>query len=1055
MRKIKNEIKFPQKNPLETSVVIFIVLSLISCMGLLLFYFNSPAHATCYPSPPLPVPNLVYTGSEDYQVDGNWFTRYKLEVTNRAEFPDELFETAPPELQPCGLNYQSSRTWVDIYDNNNNNYIYGFCALSSSDNLKSLWFAVPKGTPHPYSVYITMLDRLCNITYTSTPSIILGDDFSGEMIDRTKWADLEFVRFVGIPMYRARGPVGSKVLESWLRRYGSNGYNYLVFKDSNIVKSFKADVTVNYYEYHGGFPHALAYGAVYNADYDDLTPGNGQTGDVLGVVGIYSSGSDLEGYYRVVKCTGPNCNLPNETQTICEGFFGAAELGTTYPLSFSWNDSTSTFTFGFGGMSIDVNSNPSNPYYCPLPTHLGSPKVQTKGIGTRISSITTGSGEGGFIAATFDNVYADQGSGLVLYDDFETSNIDPGNWRTWEFIRAVSDGELVSALTQRGVNGSNNTSFVNSQAILGFKADLKVLEFQYDPVLPVRPQGRLYAALYNDGTGNSTPGDMKGDVVGIVGILDNGQGSGPQAFYSMSRCTEPNCNLPGEYEILTSGIFEDVEVALNVPYRFSLSWNGSNVTLGCDDSAISYTLPNFPCATCGPPKGRKGIGTRVSEIITNSDEWAYVAATFDNVVITKTDNDLDGIDDAWEAQYCEGDCDPNADPDLDGLTNLREYQLGFNPNIADTRAISASAGANGSIDPSGVIPVNYGSNKTFTITPAVGYHVADVSVDGGSVGAVPSYTFTNVKETHTISASFAIDTFTISGRVSYKETGLAGVTMMGLPGNPETNGSGFYTATVDYGWSGTVTPGKTGYTFIPDSTTYTNVTENQTQNYDALLAATTTKREEETGGLKICSEFKDVSGYPTKMYNCLDPSYSACNCPDGLKSVWELKPFSDIQAGLDHITWVGPGPDPLSVDIITGSSTCVRRCYPSGYCYVGPPGCSGLQIAAVVSAIVLPPPPPVITFRQEKIGDVEICSKPEPGNESGCPTWVYSCSDPLKVRWPTAEFSQITAGTGHITWVGIGSDPVCPTVNIVTESSTCVRRCYPSGYCYVGPPGCK
>ena len=60
---------------------------------------------------------------------------------------------------------------------------------------------------------------------------------------------------------------------------------------------------------------------------------------------------------------------------------------------------------------------------------------------------------------------------------------------------------------------------------MGFEADLKVVEFQNNGA---RPQGRLYAALYNDGTGNSTPGDLTGDVYGIVGILDNGQGSGPK-----------------------------------------------------------------------------------------------------------------------------------------------------------------------------------------------------------------------------------------------------------------------------------------------------------------------------------------------------------------------------------------------------------------------------------------------------------------------------------------------------------------------------------------------
>ena len=62
----------------------------------------------------------------------------------------------------------------------------------------------------------------------------------------------------------------------------------------------------------------------------------------------------------------------------------------------------------------------------------------------------------------------------------------------------------------------------------------------------------------------------------------------------------------------------------------------------------------------------------------------------------------------------------------------------------DTFSITASAGANGSIAPSGALTVNYGADQSFTITPATGYHVADVLVDGVSVGAVTTYDFTNI-----------------------------------------------------------------------------------------------------------------------------------------------------------------------------------------------------------------------------------------------------------------------------------------------------------------------
>ena len=76
--------------------------------------------------------------------------------------------------------------------------------------------------------------------------------------------------------------------------------------------------------------------------------------------------------------------------------------------------------------------------------------------------------------------------------------------------------------------------------------------------------------------------------------------------------------------------------------------------------------------------------------------------------------------------------------------------------------ITPTAGANGSISPSGAVTVSYGSSQTFTMTPTKNYHVSDVKVDGTSVGAITSYTFSDVTANHTITASFALNTFTIT-----------------------------------------------------------------------------------------------------------------------------------------------------------------------------------------------------------------------------------------------------------------------------------------------------
>ena len=68
--------------------------------------------------------------------------------------------------------------------------------------------------------------------------------------------------------------------------------------------------------------------------------------------------------------------------------------------------------------------------------------------------------------------------------------------------------------------------------------------------------------------------------------------------------------------------------------------------------------------------------------------------------------------------------------------------------------IKATAGAGGSISPSGNVSVREGRDQTFTITPDKGYAVANVKIDGKSIGAVKSYTFENVRRTHTIEVIF-------------------------------------------------------------------------------------------------------------------------------------------------------------------------------------------------------------------------------------------------------------------------------------------------------------
>ena len=139
------------------------IAKLRACIGAALLALTmgaTPAQAV----PPNPI--LYLTNTEFYTVNGQNFIRYRYDVLNKDQYPADMF-AASPALPPCGTNTNSSRSWVDFFENRTNRRIYGFCALGSPNNLGSIWFALPEGQVPPSYVYIKIIDRQTNTTYQS------------------------------------------------------------------------------------------------------------------------------------------------------------------------------------------------------------------------------------------------------------------------------------------------------------------------------------------------------------------------------------------------------------------------------------------------------------------------------------------------------------------------------------------------------------------------------------------------------------------------------------------------------------------------------------------------------------------------------------------------------------------------------------------------------------------------------------------------------------------------------------------------------------------------
>ncbi|MCX7944254.1 MAG: hypothetical protein N2746_07090 [Deltaproteobacteria bacterium] len=104
-----------------------------------------------------------------------------------------------------------------------------------------------------------------------------------------------------------------------------------------------------------------------------------------------------------------------------------------------------------------------------------------------------------------------------------------------------------------------------------------------------------------------------------------------------------------------------------------------------------------------------------------------------------------------------GDINTTQNPYQFNITKPTSVVANFKKSVVPTYTITASAGPNGKIEPSGIINVPQGGSQTFLITPNQGYHIDQLLVDGKQVASTNSYTFSNVSSNHTISVSFAIN----------------------------------------------------------------------------------------------------------------------------------------------------------------------------------------------------------------------------------------------------------------------------------------------------------
>ena len=185
-----------------------------------------------------------------------------------------------------------------------------------------------------------------------------------------------------------------------------------------------------------------------------------------------------------------------------------------------------------------------------------------------------------------------------------------------------------------------------------------------------------------------------------------------------------------------------------------------------DVTSAPFVLMIKPATPTGEPKYTK--------ITTSGKTLKDVTLTIEGSTLNPSDGKLEWVDDKGEPLPDDTTVKANTTykwrftPDDDNYTTLTgEVELYHKSSSGggwydSYYTIKATAGAGGSISPSGNVSVREGGDQTFTITPDKGYTVANVKIDGKSIGAVKSYTFENVSRPHTIEVIFVKGTASAS-----------------------------------------------------------------------------------------------------------------------------------------------------------------------------------------------------------------------------------------------------------------------------------------------------